>query len=264
MMQSLEFLRAWRERARAWEEQLPEPERLPAPEEAAAALRRGEPLVTLAEPPVDPGRFAALLADLAALYAESRAEARPLAERLAALPPAERQELAEALLSGGDTAAWAARLGGSEDLLLTLGGLALQPFMARFARAVREIAPLHGWRQIQCPVCGAAPDLCRIDPDNIRHLHCPRCDTQWEHHRLTCAVCGTDDVRQVSILTLAELEPWRVEVCDRCGGYIKTLDQRHGGHLAMPRIDLYLEDARTLQLDLLAEQEGYRRGGRAQ
>lgn len=264
MMQSLEFLRAWRERARRWEGQLPEPERLPPAAEAEAALNRGEPLINLVEPPIDPDRFAAMLTELAALYAEGRDEARPLAEGLAAASPAQRRELAETLLSGGDAAAWADRLGVEEDMLLALGGLALQPFMARFARALRSIAPLRGWRRIQCPVCGAAPDLCRIDPDNIRHLHCPQCDTQWEHHRLTCAVCGTDDVRQVSILTLAELEPWRVEVCDRCGGYIKTLDQRHGGHLAMPQIDLYLEDARTLQLDLLAEQEGYRRGGRAQ
>jgi len=263
-MQSLEFLRAWRERVRALEEQLPGPARLPAAAEAEAALSRGEPLISLVEPPIDPDRFAALLADLAALYAESRAEARALAAGLAELPPEGRRDLAQALLRDVDSAAWAARLGADDDLLLTLGCLALQPFMARFARAVREIAPLQGWRRIQCPVCDAAPDLCRIDPDNIRYLHCPQCDTQWEHHRLTCAVCGTDDVRQVSILTLAGLEPWRVEVCDRCGGYIKTLDQRHGGHLAMPRVDLYLEDARTLQLDLLAEQEGYRRGGRAQ
>lgn len=263
-MRSLEFLRAWRERARAWEAELPGPERLPGREEAEAALSRGEPLITLVEPPIDPDRYAAVLAELAGLYAQSQPEARPLADGLAALPPAERRELAEALVRRGDAAAWAARLGATEDLLLTLGSLALQPFMARFARAVRAAAPLNGWRRIQCPVCGSPADLCRIDPDNYRYLHCPQCDTQWEHHRLTCAVCGTDDVRQVSILTLADLEPWRVEVCDRCGGYIKTLDQRHGGHLAMPNVDLYLEDARTLPLDLLAEREGYRRGGRVQ
>lgn len=263
-MQSLEFLRAWRARARLWQEQLPEPGPLPTAAEAEAALSRGEPLINLVTPPVDPDRFAALLTDLAALYAEGRAEARPLAEGLGVASPAERRALAEVLLGGGDSAAWAARYGVEEDMLLALGGLVLQPFMARFARAVQRVAPLHLWRRTQCPICGTTPDLCRIDPDNIRHLHCPQCDTQWEHHRLTCAVCGTDDVKQVSILTLAGLEPWRVEVCDRCGGYIKTLDQRHGGQLAMPRVDLYLEDARTLQLDLLAEQEGYRRGGRAQ
>ncbi|WP_374711971.1 formate dehydrogenase accessory protein FdhE [Symbiobacterium terraclitae] len=262
-MQSLEFLAAWRERARRWQEQLPEPAPLPSSAEAEAALVRGEPLVHLVDPPVDPDRFAALLTELAALYAEGRTEARPLADGLAAAPAAEQRALAEALLDGDDVTAWAARYGVEEDMLLALGGLVLQPFMASFARALRRVAPLHLWRRTRCPVCGAAPDLCRIDSDNIRHLHCPRCDTQWEHHRLTCAVCGTDDVKQVSILTLAGLEPWRVEVCDLCGGYIKTLDQRHGGHLAMPRVDLYLEDARTLQLDLLAEQEGYRRGGRA-
>jgi len=263
-MQSLEFLRAWRERARRWQDELPAPEPLPTAAEAEAALTRGEPLIQLVDPPIAPDRFAALLADLASLYAERRPEARPLAEGLAAAAPGDRRSLAETLLNGGDSASWAARYGVEEDMLLALGGLALQPVMARFARALERVAPLHLWRQTRCPICGTAADLCRIDPDNIRHLHCPQCDTQWEHHRLTCAVCGTDDVRKVSILTLEGMEPWRVEVCDQCGGYIKTLDQRHGGHLAMPRVDLYLEDARTLQLDLLAEQEGYRRGGRAQ
>lgn len=263
-MQSLEFLRIWRERVHAWQAQLPPPAELPTAAEAEAALLKGEPLITLVHPVIEPDRFAALLTDLAALYAESRPEARALAEGLAEAPQAERYELAVALLDGADPTPWAERYQVEADLLLALAGLVLQPFMGSFAKALAGLAPLNVWRRNQCPVCGSAPDLCRIDPDNIRHLHCPQCDTQWEHQRLTCAVCGTDDARKVRILTLADLEPWRVEICDGCGGYIKTLDQRHGGHLAMPRVDLYLEDARTLQLDLLAEQEGYRRGGRVQ
>lgn len=266
-MQSLEFLRTWRERARKWQERIPAPENRPSDVAMEGAFLTGDPLMTLVQPVIEPSLFADVLTDLAALLSEQRDEARPLANALARAGAAERKTLAVALLEGEGSEAWAQSAGlaaADADLAMTLAGLALQPFMSRFAATVATGAPLPMWRKNYCPVCGSAPDVCRIDPDNLRFLHCPQCDTQWEHHRLTCVVCDTDDVKKVNILTVEAMEPWRVELCDVCGGYTKTLDQRHGGHLAMPRVDLYLEDARTLQLDLLAEQEGYRRGGRAQ
>ncbi|MFZ5816963.1 MAG: formate dehydrogenase accessory protein FdhE [Bacillota bacterium] len=265
-MQSLEFLRTWRERTRKWQERVPAPSPLPSDVAMEGAFLTGEPLITLVEPVIDPDLFADVLSDLTSLYAQTRPEVGPVVGALARSSPAERRALAEALLAGHGPGEWADRHGLSTaaETLLTLAGLALQPFMARFAAAVTAHAPLAMWRQNFCPVCGTQPDVCRIDPDNLRFLHCPQCDTQWEHHRLTCANCDSDDVKKVHLLTLESLEPWRVELCEVCGGYIKTLDQRHGGLLAMPKVDLYLEDARTLQLDLLAEQEGYRRGGRAQ
>lgn len=266
-MQSYEFLKAWRERARSWQAQTPAPEALPSDTAAEGALLAGEPLVTLAEPVLPAELFAAALADLAGLLAEYQppeaTAPRALAESVRRAAPAEQEALTEAVRNG-NVAEWAARRGVDGALLTTLAGLALQPFMSRFAEALAADAPLGLWRRNYCPVCGSPADVCRIDPDNIRYLHCPRCDTQWEHHRLTCVNCDTDDIKKVNILTVETLEPWRVEVCDVCGGYTKSLDQRHGGHLALPKVDLFLEDARTLALDLLAEQEGYRRGGRVQ
>lgn len=189
-----------------------------------AALQAGDPLVSVVPPELPEVMFGEVLAELRALLEQY----------------------------GGNF---------DED---TLKGLAIQPFMAAHAANLADVAPLALWRQNYCPICGTDADVCRIDADNLRHLHCPTCDTQWEHYRLSCTTCGTDDIKQVNLLTLETLEPWRAEVCNACGGYIKTLDQRHGGLLAMPKVDLFLEDARTLQLDLLAEQEGYRRGGRVQ
>ncbi len=263
-MQSMEFLKAWRESARKWQDQIPAPTDIPSDVAIEGALLTGDPLITLVQPVIEPALFAAVLTDLAGLFASQRQEGKVFAAALSDASEAERVSLAADLLDGRGPSAWALAHNVDEELVATLAGLALQPFMARFAKAVATGAPLTMWRQTACPVCGSAADVCRIDPDNLRFLHCPQCDTQWEHHRMTCAVCDTDDVKKVNILTLDELAPWRVEVCDVCGGYIKTLDQRHGGHLAMPKVDLYLEDARTLQLDLIAEQEGYRRGGRAQ
>jgi FdhE protein len=263
-VQSDEFLKAWREKARAWQAQVPATDR---PDESAieGALSAGHPLITLAEPALPPELFAEVAADLAGLLAAYRADHGP--GRIAAALRAAGPDEAEALVRGvftGNVGAWAEAHDLPADLLTTVASLALQPFMARFAASVAADAPLIMWRRNRCPICGGAADVCRIDPDNLRYLHCPQCDAQWEHHRLTCANCDTDDIKKVTLLTVQTMEPWRVELCDVCGGYTKSLDQRHGGHLAMPRIDLFLEDARTLSLDILAEERGYRREGRMQ
>ena len=270
-MQSLEFLKAWREKARTWQGQVPAPESLPDTAAMEGSLMLGEPLITLTQPALPADLFARVLADLAGLYAgfaggDQAAGASALEQALRGASVSGRAALVEGVLAGGGVSLeeWAEQHGVAYDTLVTLAGLALQPFMARFAAALTDVAPIPMWRQNYCPVCASAPAVCRIDPDNLRFLHCPQCDTQWEHHRLTCAVCDTDNIKQVRLLTVESLEPWRVEVCDDCGGYIKTLDQRHGGHLAMPKVDLFVEDARTLTLNLLAEEEGYRRGGRKQ
>lgn len=264
-MGSYDFLKAWREQSFSFASPV-----VSVSETALEkALQAGEPLLTLVPPVIPADGYTAVLTVVAGLLVEHQsgegaAQAAAVKAAVQQASPAERQALVQAVLGGSGLEQWAADRGLSPGLLETLASLALQPFMACYAAALTEAAPLGLWRQNSCPVCGSAADVCRIDPDNMRFLHCPTCDTQWEHHRLSCPTCNTDDVKKVSLLTLEDLKPWRVEVCDACGGYIKTLDQRHGGLLARPKVDLFLEDARTLQLDVLAEEQGYRRGGRLQ
>lgn len=264
-MGSYEFLKAWREQSF----NLESPVVSVSETDLEKALQAGTPLLTLVPPVIPADGYARVLAAVAGLLAEHQSgeaalQAAAVKAAVQEAGPAERQALVQAVLGGAAVEQWAADRGLVPELLTTLASLALQPFMARHAAALAEAAPLGLWGQNVCPICGSAADVCRIDPDNMRFLHCPTCDTQWGHHRLSCPTCNTDDVKKVNLLTLEDLKPWRVEVCDACGGYIKTLDQRHGGQLARPRVDLFLEDARTLQLDVLAEEQGYRRGGRLQ
>lgn len=264
-MQSLEFLKAWRDKSRQWQDRIGPVAFGVSEEQASEALTEGTPLAAVSRPPIDGRLFADVLSDLAGLLTQhSQADVSPLR---AALGTSDKLDsLAQGALVQDIEAltAWAAEHKVDPNLLYALAGLALQPFLARYAKAATDVAIIETWRENYCPVCGREPDVARIDPDNLRFLHCPQCDTQWQHHRLTCVRCGTDDVKKVRLLMDPEMEPWRVEVCDVCGDYCKTLDQRHGGVLAMPRVDLFVEDARTVRLDLLAEQEGYRRGGRTQ
>lgn len=268
-MQSVAFVRAWRDQAREWQGRAPALPPFVDTARIEAALASGDPAVAVVEPPVPPDQYAGALAQVAELLARHRppaaAQALALAAAVRGSGPTAQAQLVQAALAGhpGALAGWAAQHGAPGDLLAALAPLALQPFMARFAAQVRSACPLYGWRAPYCPVCGREPDVARVDPDNLRFLHCGLCDTEWQTYRLSCAWCDTDDAKQVQILTAAELEPWRVDLCNACGGYIKTLDQRHGGLLALPGVDLFVEDARTLALDLLAQERGYRRGGRA-
>lgn len=267
-MQSLEFLEAWRTRSSRWQDQVPAPPAIVAREWLEDALQQGEPLVLAVQPQVPAGLFAEVLLDLMRVLQQYRTDAAlaPLARAVREATAEQRQALAEAALaaSADDLRAWAAEGSATQDLLLALAPLALQPFLGRYAHGLTQAVPLQSWRQTYCPVCGREPDVARIDPDNLRHLHCGQCGARWQYHRLPCIWCGTEDPKQVQILQATEWEPWRVDVCDACGGYVKTLDQRHGGTLSRPGVDLFLEDARTRQLDVVAQQRGYRRGGRAQ
>ena len=65
----------------------------------------------------------------------------------------------------------------------------------------------------------------------------------------------TKDRESLGVLRLDDADPRWVETCERCKGYIKTVDERKlpEGETVFPVV----EEAATLHLDLLAEREGY-------
>jgi len=73
--------------------------------------------------------------------------------------------------------------------------------------------------------------------------------------RLACACCGTPDRQALGVLRLEDADARWIETCERCKGYIKTVDERKlpDGETVVPVV----EEAATLHLDLLAEREGY-------
>jgi len=84
---------------------------------------------------------------------------------------------------------------------------------------------------------------------------CGLCGSEWEAVRLACACCGTLDRASLGVLRLDDADARWVETCERCKGYIKTVDERK-----LPEGETVLsvvEEAATLHLDLLAEREGY-------
>jgi len=108
----------------------------------------------------------------------------------------------------------------------------------------------------RCPACGSSPSVARLRrADGRRFLTCGLCGSEWEAVRLACACCGTQDRASLGVLRLDDADARWIETCERCKGYIKTVDERKlpEGETILPVVD----ESATLHLDLLAEREGY-------
>ena len=111
------------------------------------------------------------------------------------------------------------------------------------------------WRKSRCPVCGSLPTLSLLRGDGgMRYSLCSYCDCQWRIDRLSCSVCGSKEPGALHYFCGEGEEAIRIDLCDTCHHYIKTIDYR-----SLEESDPSLEDLATLHLDVLAAKKGYRR-----
>ncbi len=135
--------------------------------------------------------------------------------------------------------------------------LAAVPILIASARAVAA-QPLHDWPHHYCHVCGALPGLAEVlGLERSRYLRCTRCGASWKTHVLVCAFCGERDHGKLGSL-VPEGAPGQIawiEACSTCHGYIKTRAALRGAAAE----HVLIEDARTLELDLVATERGYQK-----
>ncbi len=106
-----------------------------------------------------------------------------------------------------------------------------------------------------CPLCERRPVvgvLRREGDGSKRSLICSLCAWEWDYRRIVCTACGEEDPHKLPVYTAAEFEYVRIEACDTCNGYIKTVDLTKNG-LAVPVVD----ELATTPLDLWAQERGY-------
>ena len=129
----------------------------------------------------------------------------------------------------------------------------LQPY-AEFVRS-RSSTTWDGYTRSLCPFCSRKPGLGVLrqrGDGGQRSLMCSFCLAEWEFRRIVCAGCGEEDYTKLPVYTAAELEHVRVECCDNCKLYIKTVDLTKNG-LAEPVVD----ELAAVPLDLWAQEHGY-------
>lgn len=151
----------------------------------------------------------------------------------------------------------AKRGGVDPDVACTVLDCAARPALRAGAAAVASIPELAAWNRPACPACGAPPTIGVVfGKERERRLCCGRCGTSWAYQRVRCTVCGERDHRRLGALHGAgEGEYRRVETCESCAGYLKTV-----AVLNLPNVDRVLElDLETAGLDFVALERGYRR-----
>ena len=137
-----------------------------------------------------------------------------------------------------------------------LAGHTAAPFLESYAARLREKVDSAAWLKGQCPVCGGAPLMGRLEEETgKRRLQCGLCRTEWDFKRVGCPFCGTEDQEKLRFFFDETDDIYRVEVCNECKAYLKTIDARK----AERDIVLLVEDLATVHLDLIARREGYAR-----
>jgi formate dehydrogenase maturation protein FdhE len=107
-----------------------------------------------------------------------------------------------------------------------------------------------------CRYCKApAVSLLREAAHGSRRSHvCGVCLTESPASRLGCAVCGEQRVEALPIFRSEATEPARIDACDTCHTYVKTIDlTRDGSACAIA------DDVASISLDLWAREQGYHR-----
>ncbi|PKL37553.1 MAG: hypothetical protein CVV44_14485 [Spirochaetae bacterium HGW-Spirochaetae-1] len=150
-----------------------------------------------------------------------------------------------------------AKIGTDEFIFITLNWL--KPLFAAMREHFFHDVDTTEWLQPQCPFCGFHADMGKIveGRDNVRLLHCGFCDNEWKFTRLTCAVCANEDAQAQGYFTESDEAIHRIDYCDTCRGYIKTL--RIPKKYDESRYDLTVENIITGHLDASAIDKGYNR-----
>lgn len=144
------------------------------------------------------------------------------------------------------------------ELLSLLLYNSIKPNLERCSEVLLPYADLAMWLRPECPVCGHSPSLSELQgEEGKRILLCSMCTTGWRYPRVKCAFCGNEEQESLRILFPAGGSgAFRADVCEKCKRYLKTVDSRKMDKKISP--DLY--DCLTIDMDLLAQREGYTRG----
>ena len=123
--------------------------------------------------------------------------------------------------------------------------------------AATQATRLVGFGGSVCPVCGARPQVAVLRPEGVGGKHflvCSFCLTEWEFRRILCPICEEEHNAQLPRYSADEFLAVRVEACDTCKYYLKSVDMTVDG-LAVPMVD----EVATVPLDVWAVEHGYKK-----
>lgn len=116
-----------------------------------------------------------------------------------------------------------------------------------------------------CPFCGRKPLVAFLSTDTSmpgilegsaeggrRFLMCGDCSTIWPYRRIACVNCEEESPYKLPYYVAEDMRNVRVECCDACRHYIKSIDLTQDNR-AVPLVD----ELAATPLDLWARDQGY-------
>ena len=133
--------------------------------------------------------------------------------------------------------------------------MSIYPSLHAHAEMLKDQINLKQWLRGYCPICGSRPLMSEFNAEGLREYLCSFCGFEWPGERLKCPFCENSDHTKLHYFYAEGDEAYRVDVCDACNQYIKTVDSRKLDY----EPDLGLEDIVTIHLDILASEKGFKR-----
>lgn len=111
------------------------------------------------------------------------------------------------------------------------------------------------WTKGYCPVCGSPPALSMFEGEGgERFLICGFCGHKWSSRRIYCPFCENTDTKTLNYLYIEEEKEYRIDLCEKCNKYIKTIDTRKADRIIYPSF----EQVATLHLDIKAKEKEFK------
>jgi FdhE protein len=139
-----------------------------------------------------------------------------------------------------------------EDELLAILFLISKPYFLRLKGSLN----VHDvfWEKGRCPVCKSAPSLSFIKRDEGRTLYCSYCESRGQWHRIGCPHCQNRDSDRLEIIETEEEKGFRIDLCNVCRSYMKTIDDTLLNDYTPGLLDII-----SLPFDILAQERAYKR-----
>ena len=131
----------------------------------------------------------------------------------------------------------------------------LQPYARTLA--ARALPPDRPRPEQGCPFCGGAPAIAarRPESDSTRRLLCcALCGGEWQVNRIHCPSCNEENPARLPHFQSDTHASARIEACETCHRYVKSIDLSVDGRL-IPEVD----DLCSIALDLWALEQGFSR-----
>jgi formate dehydrogenase accessory protein FdhE len=131
----------------------------------------------------------------------------------------------------------------------------LQPYAA-YVAGQTAVPPVLATPRV-CPLCGgrALFGVLRLEGDGgKRCMVCSFCGYEWEFRRILCPTCGEEEEKKLPVYVAEQFPYIRVEACETCKFYVRTIDLTKDGN-AVPVVD----DLAAIPLTLWAHEHGYSR-----